>query len=583
MKRFWSLAMVLVMLAGVLGMASPGSTAQAAPEVLTQLQANRRAAQLLEDMRDSDMARNWSKATLGGVRALVRPDLKYAGYFEYSVLNAGKPAGFIIVSTSPHDFPIAHWNDQGESPSAYLSRVALEKQQKVNRFYKLDALTYAGENSAGELIALYPPNSRLPTSVQGQDPGSLDQKVALSHETWTPVSRDEKAPGKHRQSQSGPAPTDRIKLGGWDSWKQFKSSFVQSYDTMLKSLSRQADHDWAIDRSAAQSGEGLIVGQDCKRIASLYGKVNVGLRGDGAKFAEATVRTRTGLLPFIELCAIESPSQEGTRLDVVLTYGNGTTETLPFAVLSESFADTNPNAPRAAQPQGASADFAKPLGAWSAWTYYWAGSSSDQRYYEQISANTYNNTTSCYSGCGATAWAMLFGWADKQAASGNAYWAPRWGIYRANGGTGADAVAPQYQNSGIRTITMDIRNRIGTFCSFGSGATAPWDMDGAAGYLSGRTGTRLSTHYNVLGIHEDRLREYARNSIRDRDTPAVIGTGWLTHYPLAWGYAWQSRTVNVLWWTETEYNRWFYVNQGWGGSGDGWVSASTWFAGEITP
>ena len=343
MKRFWSVAMVLVLLAGVLGIASPRSTAQAAPEVLTQLQANRRAAQLLEDMRDSDMARNWSTATLGGVRALVRPDLKYAAYFEYSVLNAGKPAGFIIVSTSPHDFPIAHWNDQGESPSAYLNRVALEKQQKVYRFYKLDALTYAGENSAGELIALYPPNSRLPTSVQGQDPGSLDQKVALSHETWTPVSRDEKAPGKHRQSVSGPAPTDRIKLGGWESWKQFKSSFVQSYDTMLKSLSRQADHDWAIDRSAAESGEGLIVGQDCKRIASLYSKVSVGLRGDGAKFAEATVRPRTGLLPFIELCAVDSPSQEGLRFDVVLTYGNGTTETLPFAVLSESFADSNPN------------------------------------------------------------------------------------------------------------------------------------------------------------------------------------------------------------------------------------------------
>jgi hypothetical protein len=40
--------------------------------------------------------------------------------------------------------------------------------------------------------------------------------------------------------------------------------------------------------------------------------------------------------------------------------------------------------------------------------------------------------------------------------------------------------------------------------------------------------------------------------------------------------------VRTLWWTETEYNRWFYVNQGWGGD-SGWVSASAWFAGERYP
>jgi len=34
---------------------------------------------------------------------------------------------------------------------------------------------------------------------------------------------------------------------------------------------------------------------------------------------------------------------------------------------------------------------------------------------------------------------------------------------------------------------------------------------------------------------------------------------------------------------EAEHNRFFYVNQGWGGSGNGWVSAGTWFAGKIRP
>jgi hypothetical protein len=36
-------------------------------------------------------------------------------------------------------------------------------------------------------------------------------------------------------------------------------------------------------------------------------------------------------------------------------------------------------------------------------------------------------------------------------------------------------------------------------------------------------------------------------------------------------------------WTDGVYDRWFYVNQGWGGSGNDGVEAGTWFAGEIYP
>lgn len=79
------------------------------------------------------------------------------------------------------------------------------------------------------------------------------------------------------------------------------------------------------------------------------------------------------------------------------------------------------------------------------------------------------------------------------------------------------------------------------------------------------------------------------NSIAYRRTPAVIGTGWLSHYPVAQrGYAWQHRTIrhSFLWWdwTETVTDTAFYVNNGWGGGGSGeWIDASTWFAGEIYP
>ncbi|MEM8863085.1 MAG: hypothetical protein AAGD96_32645, partial [Chloroflexota bacterium] len=158
--------------------------------------------------------------------------------------------------------------------------------------------------------------------------------------------------------------------------------------------------------------------------------------------------------------------------------------------------------------------------------------------------------------------------------------------YRQNGGKGSNAVAPKYMDTGVKNMTWEIRNDIGTWCAGNSGPTFPWDMDQATDYLQGRSGTKLSTSYNVLGIHESGLRQKARNSIRDRDTPAIIGTGWLNHYPVAYGYAWRKRTVRkcfIFCWNETQYNRSFYVNQGWGGSGNGWVSSGTWFAGEIQP
>lgn len=216
------------------------------------------------------------------------------------------------------------------------------------------------------------------------------------------------------------------------------------------------------------------------------------------------------------------------------------------------------------------------------WTYFWAGSSSDQPAYNQFPYG------SCAVGCGPVAWGILFAWADRQAALGNAYWWGRGGLYRTNGGRGADAIAPIAQDNGVNNMIRELNGQVGTFCSFGSGATTPWGMPGAWSYINGRSYTRMDTHWNSFGVHETRLANYAANSIAYRRTPAVIGTGWLSHYPVAWGYAWQRRVIrhSFLWWDweETVTDTAFYVNNGWGGGGAGeWIDAGTWFAGEIYP
>jgi hypothetical protein len=181
---------------------------------------------------------------------------------------------------------------------------------------------------------------------------------------------------------------------------------------------------------------------------------------------------------------------------------------------------------------------------------------------------------------------MLFCWADRQAGLGNGYWAPRNGLYRQNGGYGADALAPVNQDAGVTNVIREINGDVGTFCLFGSGATWPWRMADAWHYLTNRSYTSLRAGWNSIGWSQDWIRDRARDSIKYRATPAVIGTGWLSHYPMAYGYAYQERCVRYcfIWcWDVTVYDRWFYVDQGWGGAGNEWVSASTWFAGEIFP
>lgn len=207
-----------------------------------------------------------------------------------------------------------------------------------------------------------------------------------------------------------------------------------------------------------------------------------------------------------------------------------------------------------------------------AWHFYWAGSYSQQPKYYQYQYG------GCLVGCGAVAWTILFCWADYQAAHGNSYWASRSGLY--------PGTAPLAMDQGVKNVIQEIRGYIGTFCSGNSGATLPWSMGNAYQYFAGRTGTTLEAHCNPFGFTEGSLMYNVRASIVARDTPAVIGTGWLTHYPVAYGYAYRKRIVRhcfVFCWDQVVVDRSFKVNQGWGQSSGEWVPSDTWFSGEIYP
>lgn len=540
------------------------------------------AAQLLEEMRNSPLAPGWgSDAHLSDIAyPLYRPDVEGVAYYDFPVL----PGGFIIVSTGAHDFPIPHWNYEGLSPSQEMTGQALaaRKVQTTDglTFYKLDALSYAAESGGAQVASVGTPLLK----VTGMDPAWLSQPVTLTQSTWMPdqPTADDTVTTTGHLTTTGPV-SSSIQLEAWASWSELKDNYSSSYGVLLQALRDQASRDWQIESALSQHGVGLRRGEEYT-LALLWMTPTLSISGVGVQYVQTDTVTRPGLPPALWI-HVQNTLPAGLEAPFTVTVGYSTSQkTVRFMVIEPAAMIFLPYVSRNVGGQLAQSTQSPQAiqGDWGPWHIYWAGTHEDQRLYNQINPYDPPNTSSCSSGCGATAWGMLFGWADHQAALNNPYWAPRNGIYRQNGGYGADADAPRDMDAGVRNMIWEIRNRIGTWCAGSSGPTFPWNMANAAGYLSGRSGTRVDTHYNVLGISESRLRDYAVRSIYRR-TPAIIGTGWLNHYPLAYGYAWCSRTVNFLFWDYTDYAHKFYVNQGWGGAHNGWVSASTWFAGEIYP
>ena len=204
------------------------------------------------------------------------------------------------------------------------------------------------------------------------------------------------------------------------------------------------------------------------------------------------------------------------------------------------------------------------------WSYHYAGTADDQRYYWQMGPNESPNRADCASGCGATAWAMLFGWVDYRASQNDPVWKQSWGMFG-----GVNEVAPKDPDADVWDMTMEIRRQIKTRCAPGEqGLTYPWDMKGAKQYLSSRTNSSptLTVHYSQIGRPNNSLRDRADEAIR-AGRPVVIMLGW-EHYVVAWGY----RKKHCSFGSDKHE---FRINTGYGYNR--WTSASTALVGQVKP
>ncbi|MGH1347505.1 MAG: fascin domain-containing protein [Nannocystales bacterium] len=243
----------------------------------------------------------------------------------------------------------------------------------------------------------------------------------------------------------------------------------------------------------------------------------------------------------------------------------------------------------------------------------WAGNDPIDAYrkvrkYDQVDGKLGPNTSGCASGCGATVWAMVFGWADHMAKLGDSRWSGAANLYRSNGKkNGTPAGAPEWMwndvpgrlrsiggssnlLSGPANIVLEIRDLLGDWgasgCTVtGSRFTAPHIMGQATKFLHGRVSTDLTADYDGASVMTHEGKTKAKRRLEDKQVVA-IGIGHFSHYPLAYGFEdarfakWDASKRR---WARVSRHQRFVVHMGWGHPGSTNVPYDTWFQGWIDP
>ena len=189
--------------------------------------------------------------------------------------------------------------------------------------------------------------------------------------------------------------------------------------------------------------------------------------------------------------------------------------------------------------------------------------------WRQLKPREHENKHKCASGCGATAWMMLLGWSSS---------AGRQNVTCPDGTTPLDGLQSMSPSPTPcqGEMTMEIRSALSSFCAPGEQtATIPNTM--ASGF---RTWTQehalpsspdeLLIKFNAFGVSQQRIVDLVDRCIAVEESPAVIGEGFLAHYPMA----------KATWIDDSDGTLYWYVNKGWGSkTSNMWQPRTSWFAG----
>lgn len=590
---------------------------------LVPIEIYRRAFDRLEELRGSPDMPEWQAAQFNNeVRLLYRPDIEGVAYYEFSVEkpgpNGSEPAGFIEVAAGPFDHPIPSWSPAGLSPTQALANLAPTSGDTISQFFKVDEVAYAAEYEQSSPLGLAFAATEplllgdLPPKFSGFDALPLDFEPSTTDYVWQPATTggadSETAVMTPTLAITGPDEPFTLSQEPWDSWAALKSEYAEANGLLLDQLELDASADWNYLQQVDQFGEPLLKGES-RTIRALstitVTAISVSGEGSGPAFLQQEAITEGGQQTGVRLTVTGEPGETYRELPLTVTlqYSSGISETKRFAIINQSslrapnqlylpLVSNGGPQPQvtAAHTAGTAQVDAATIINYGPWTTWWAAGTWEGNswpFYNQIPPNTRVNSKPCHSGCTNTAYAMLFGWADRRAATPGSIWNGRWGIYRQNGGNGGDAIAPLWESEdrGIENVMMELNRYMGTFCQGNGGATYISRQPDAQKYLTPRTGAtirvREANGWWIFGTNEDDTRNQTINAIKG-GSPVVITTPG--HSPLAHGYREASQRVRrcfIFCWYTTEYLREFYINQGWGNAGNKWIPAKTISSGEI--
>lgn len=413
--------------------------------------------------------------------------------------------GFIIVSTTRNDFPITSFAVDGSTLVEQLIERAGTSNIRVVRF---DSSFHAAEGPNGEILANL-----------GQVPPIVDPSVIqLNDLVFEDQASDNEDPNpQYPEFEAEPA----------ESYELLKEAYLNNAFFTQVRAARAAEADSVWDSYLSREE------------ATIIAEVNTqDLYLEDLAINEATVANQ-------QLAQVD-PQVNG----VIIIVGQTTGETTLTVTDAEGF--TYEYSLKIVPP-GTIINQGLFCGNWSNWRYFWSQRTDLQRNYGQYRNPAAASAGMCSpSGCGPTAWAMLYGYWDRRSS-------PRLmsSFFRRDAPLNNDLF-------GVLACTQSVYFKVSTVClNFaGAAATVPWTMHRGHTWARDRgAGYSIQWRWCVphLGGGPGSL---ARQAIRD-GVPSIIGIGFYSHYPLAYGYAERVKRCRLF---GDERERWFWCNMGWSGT-----------------
>jgi hypothetical protein len=420
-----------------------------------------------------------------------------------------KPAGYLLLSATTEDFPVAEFATEGPAPTEELSRLAKTSRIRVVRY---GPSLMIAEDESGDAKA----------SI-GSTPFRLDPNVfALDGMEW--IGNDV------RKIDESPKVIPALKTAFYSNYAEFKKDFAEdrTFEKVRQIRAARAKIEWDTLNGSGPSGITLRLNTTTRLFEDmpLSPLPQVDFISDDGDIVQYTVSSTGG----IQVTA----KQPGTGLFRARADGK------EMAVIIKVPSPIVPTA--AGDVLDSDAFYARD---WSAQPKY----------------NQFNNSNWCpLTGCGPVAWAMLFAWFDRE-----------WGVEWAFLGEPSGSRPPADTTTSQRRIQVfSAYDSLHELCDVICGASdegATWPPDMSEGFKGYTTSSyifdriRREWHINaVTGTWPEAGALRCRDAIKG-GYPSVVGLGYFWHYALAYGYYWERIDTGGGFAITSRYLK---CNMGWG-------------------